>query len=365
MIKNIKDLEFNNLTVVDLFCGAGIGAIGIKKAGFKIIYAIDNNKHAVKAYNENIGNHAILGDIKKTEFSSIPDSDLIVAGFPCQPFSFGGLGLGESCDKKGDLGKKFLDIVLEKQPKAFLLENVAGLTSVKHKDFFQKLINEFEKGGYNVNWKLIDCLDYGVPQKRKRVFAIGIRKDLNKNFLFPDSIDKSEYKTIRDYIGDLPEPYSYDKPLENSKLKNHYGHGIRNDEKPFVDQVKIGGNWKDLKIEDQKTFMKGAFYSKGGRTSFLRKVSFEKPAFTITSVMDGKYNAQILDNKDKYKTENLDIGIESARRFTVRECLRLQTVPDSFVFADDIPLRKQYERCSGIPCLVSYIITKEIAELIR
>jgi DNA (cytosine-5)-methyltransferase 1 len=397
------------VTMVDLFCGAGIGAIGFKEAGYKIIWAVDNNKHAINTYNKNIGNHAILSDIKKIDMDDIPYADVITAGFPCQPFSLSGKGEGVNCEKKGDLGEYFLRIVENKKPKAFMFENVAGIATKKHKEFFNNLIKMFEDIGYNVSWQLINCWDYSLPQARKRVFAIGIRNDLNKEFIFPQKLPDKDKRCIRDAIGDLPEPYNY--PETKDILKNHYGLGIRNDEKPFVDKISIGGNWRDLDIEEQKKFLGGAFNSGGGRTGFLRKINFDKPAHTITSLMDGKNNAQILDNRDKYRNHyfkedgysknylsrnrqrqwdepsftivsscrhlplfpepnNYDIremdkyDVPPPRRFTVRECLRLQSVPDSFYFDDDVPIRKQYERCSGIPSIIAYKFSKIIKDLI-
>lgn len=349
----------NSISMVDLFCGAGIGAVGFKRAGYNIVWAIDNNSHAVDTYNRNIGNHAELQDIKDLDLSTIPESDVISGGFPCTPFSVAGKGLGSSDSRKGDLPYYFLQAVRVKKPKAFLLENVAGIVNKDHREFFNNLISEFESLGYDVNWKLINCVDYGVPQKRKRVFAVGVRKDLGRGFTFPAFVPEEERLTIRDAIGELPEPVSYG---EESIPKNHYGLGIRNDEKPFIHKVPAGGNWRDLPVEDQKSFMGNSFYRKGGRTGYLKKISFDCPSNTITSQMDGKFNAQIVDNRDKYN----DLSVEQKnRRFTVRECLRLQTVPDSFSFSDDVPLRKQYERCSGIPSKVAYILSNQLAMVLK
>lgn len=402
---NMLQLPPNGLTLIDLFCGAGIGAVGFLLAGYRIVYAVDNKPYAVKAYNQNIGHHAVCKDIRTVQSSEIPDADVIAGGFPCQPFSFSGSGKGEADEKRGDLGYHFYRIVKEKQPKAFLMENVDGIISKKHVSFFKKLVQLFEEAGYIVTYPkkengepgAINCWDYGVPQIRKRVFVVGIKKDLGKHFVFPEPIPLSERTTIRDAIGDLPDP---------DGLNNHYGYGIRNDEAPFVDKVPPGGNWRDLPEEDQKAFLGKAYYSGGGKTGFLRKVLFDKPAYTITSVMNGKNNAQIIDNHDKYykggfssryrsrnrqkqwdepsftivsqarqlplypEPANYDIRIMDPekvpppRRFTVRECLRLQTVPDWFVFPDDIKLEHQYERCSGIPSLMAYKLGIEIAKLL-
>lgn len=400
--------EKNGLTMTDLFCGAGIGASGFKLAGYEIEYAIDNQKYAVDTYNQNIGNHAVVGDIRKLNSEDIPDSDVITGGFPCTPFSVAGKGEGIEDKLKGDLGYHFYRIIQEKQPKAFVMENVAGLLTKKHRGFFDELMRLFEEAGYTISWELMNTWEYGVPQLRKRVFVVGIRKDLNKSFHFPPPIPIEYRSTIRDAIGDLPDPDG-----EN----NHRGYGIRKDEAPFVDKVPPGGNWRNIPEEDQKVFLGNAFNSGGGRTGFLRKVKFDNPAWTLTSCMNGKNNAQIVDNRDKYgqypiknqeayykgdfspryrsrnrqkqwnepsftivssarqlplypEPANYDIRemdsyvIQPPRRFTVRECLRLQTVPDWFYFSEDISLAKQYERCSGIPSLMAYQLGIEVARLL-
>lgn len=339
----MTELPLNGLTMLDLFCGAGIGASGFQLAGFEIVHAIDNQPYAVDTYNQNIGNHAVVGDIRLTKGADLPDADVITGGFPCKPFSIIGKGEGKDDEVNGDLGSHFFRIVKEKRPKAFLLENVGGLVSKKHRAFFDELVESFIEIGYAVRWEYLDLWEYGVPQKRKRVFAVGIRVDVEAEFEFPLPVNPEDRTNIRDAVGDLPEP--------NSDLSfNHKGYGIRNDESPFVHQIPPGKNWRSLPEDAQRIFLGNAFNSGGGRTGFLRKVSFSNPAWTITSCMNGKNNAQILDLRDKYPGQD----ITGNRRFTVRECLRLQTVPDWFVFSETVSLAKQYERCSGIPSLMAY-----------
>lgn len=413
----MPQMPLNGLTMIDLFCGAGIGACGFKLAGYKIMYAVDNMKYAVETYNRNIGNHAVQEDIRRVDPTSIPSADIITGGFPCQPFSFAGTGDGVDNKQKGDLGYYFYNFIKVKQPKAFIMENVDGIISKKHLPFFLELMKLFKEAGYEVTYPIkendhktpiaLNCWDYGVPQLRKRVIVVGIRKDLNVKFEFPKTIPVLEKKTIRYAIGDLPDP---------DGVNNHIGYGIRKDEKPFVNKIPPGGNWRDLPEEDQKKFLGKAFTSGGGRTGFLRKVEFDKPAYTLTSCMLGKNNAQILDNRDKYsdiknhnnyysgdfspryksrnrqkqwdepsftivsaarqlplypEPENYDIRkidtkiVAPPRRFTVRECLRLQTVPDWFSFSNDVSLAHQYERCSGIPSLLAYKFGIQLASLLN
>ena len=346
----MKPLPFNGLTMIDLFCGAGIGATGFKRAGYEIVYAVDNQAFAVDTYNLNVGSHACVGDIRSLRAECLPRADIITGGFPCKSYSSIGLGKGEHDEKNGDLAGHFVRLIKEKKPDSFLFENVGGLVSKKHKVVFDRILLEFEMMGYRISWKYIDCSEFGVPQRRKRVFAVGFRKELGISFIFPQP--SGQITTIREAIGDLPEPN------ENSNdVRNHVGFGIRKDELPFVRKIPPGGNWRDLEVEEQKCFLGTAYYSGGGRTGFLRKVSFEQPAWTLTSMMNGKSNAQIVDLSDKYNGER-----QGNRRFTVRECLRLQTVPDSFYFPESVSLTKQYERTSGIPSLVAYELGIAISE---
>ncbi len=335
------------LTVGDMFCGAGIGAVGTKKAGFITMWAFDNNPSAIDTFKRNISDSAFIADAKKINIESLADVDLITGGFPCQPFSVCGKGLGDKDPGKGNLGKIACDIIIKKMPKGFMLENVKGLIHKKNMDFFNSLIDHLGLH-YNVSWECVDCSDYGVPQKRERVFIVGIRNDLGEKFEFPPKTHKDVKVNIKQALSGISLTPS------SSHLNHSKSCGIRNDEKPFVHLVPVGGNWKDLDIEDQKTFMKGGFYSGGGRTGSLHKVNPDKPAKTILSSPMGKATAQILHWPG-----------HEPRRYTVRESLRLQTVPDWFSFDDSIPLMKQYERCSGIPSLVSFIITSEIARVIN
>lgn len=340
-------LPSNGMTVVDFFCGAGVGAIGTELAGFETIFAFDNNKHAVRTYNYNLKNKvAKVLDANSIDFQDIPYADIYTGGFPCQPFSISGKNLGVNDPEKGNLGMLFSKMIVAKRPKGFLMENVSGISNKRNIDFLKSLVLCLSQD-YNVHWGKYNLVEYGVPQDRVRVFIIGVRKDLGTSFEFPTK--SLERYTIRDAIGDLPKvPDNFNNHYNLSKYK------LRNDEKPYSHKILPGQNWKSLPIEDQKAFMKGAFNSPGGKTSFLRKVDPDKPAKTIISTPMGKATSQILD-----------WGIGDDRRYTVRESLRLQTVPDWFSFPDDVPHSVQYERCSGIPSLVSYKLMINLQKAIK
>lgn len=336
-----------NITIGELFCGAGIGAIGSHNLGLETVYAYDNMKYAVETYNHNFGNVAEVVDLKTKQISEIPYTDIIMAGFPCQPFSFNGKGLGKDDPDKGNLGKITYEIIQYVQPKVFLLENVKGLASKKNLPFLLELADNLSEK-YNVTWKVKNCADYGVPQNRERVFIVGVRKDLNTKFTFPKETHEDNPVSVREAIEDLK--------IKGDYIPNHSEDcGIRNDEKPYIGYIDDGQCWKHLPCDEmKKAFMKGAYNSGGGRTSYLAVIDKDKPARTILSSPKGKNSSQIL------KWEG-----QPHRRYTVRESLRLQSVPDWWEFPDTIPLMKQYERCSGIPPIVSEIFLKELVNIIN
>lgn len=417
---NIKQLESNGLKVVDLFCGGGLGAVGIVRSGYDIVYAIDNNKEAVATYNKNIGNHCHLIDIRKLDVNELPEFDVLMGSPVCKSFSFAGNNKGFEDEKYGDLSYYYLKVLKEKRPKAFVFENVKGMVSKKHKAYFDELIKSFEETGYKVKYQVINAYHWGVPQLRERLLIVGIREDLNKEFDFPEEVE--DKLTIRDVLSDLPEPkmvmnsskdiqYINENEVTNP---NHIGLGLRKDEQEFIDKIPSGGNWKCLNEEDAKEFLGKAYYSGGGKTGFLRKVNINKPAYTITSFMNGKNNSQIIDDIDfyvhnqniyyeggystRYKSRNRQkqwdnpsftivsearqlplypvpsnfdirkfetLEIAPPRRFTVRECLRLQSVPDSFIIDENIHLTKQYAIVgNGIPSLITYRIFKQLKNYI-
>ena len=315
----IKPLEKCNLKVVDLFCGAGIGASGIKMAGFDIVWAIDKDKYAVKTYNENIDNHAICADIRKIYASDIPKHDIMVATPVCKSFSVAGSQEGFENKDTGDLTYHFTRLLRDCNPKAFLFENVAGMITKNHIDEFLNIVDTISSYGYKVKWKVINCYDYGVPQERKRLFMVGIRNDIKKEFEFPE---KSEVKTdIRYAIEDIKD----NKSIPNNDTTLELGYSSR-------------------------------YMSRN------RQRQWNEPSFTICSEAR---HLPLYPEPANYDIRVEDINVNKPpRRFTVRECLRLQTVPDSFKFSKDIPLKKQYERCSGIPSLMAYKLINEIKNTI-
>jgi len=321
----MEKLESNGLTVVDFFCGAGIGAVGFKLAGFNIIDAFDNKDYAVNSYNRNIGNHARIADVRKLQGSDVPDADIYVGGFPCTPFSLAGSGKGKEDSKNGDLGYHFFRLVKENRPNAFIIENVKGMISKKHKPFFDELVEGFESEGYTVSWELLNCYDHGVAQLRERVFIVGIKNEFGVHFQFPAPVDSMQKTTLRDALSGLPQPSS------NHSVANH------------------------------TRYYDGGFSPR--YTSRNRQKQWNEPSFTIVA---SDRQLPLYPEPANFDIRRMDeYTTDPPRRFTVRECLRIQSVPDWFSFSDDIPLTKQYERCSGIPSLIAYKLSDKLANYLR
>lgn len=298
-------LPSNGLTVLELFCGGGLGAIGFKSAGYDIIKALDFDKNAVKAYRYNIGDYVEQVDINAVDIGSLPTTDVIFGGPPCQDYSIAGSGAGEE-GERGKLVFRYIDIIAQKQPKAFVFENVKGLVSKKHRHTFDALLVAFNEIGYEVNWRLINAWHYGVAQKRERVFIVGVRRDIDVKFEFPEPMEGDyQTKVLQDAIGDLPDP----------------GHQVN------------GLYWAPKRAYT---------YGQANRVQ-----SFNKPSNTIPA----HHNS----GQPIHPTE-------APRRFTVREALRIQSVPDSYVLPDEIALGAQYRIVgNGIASRVAWYIGKALA----
>lgn len=173
-------------TFIDLFSGIGGFHSGCAMAGGTCLLASDIDKVANQTYYYNYGIEP-NGDIYKIPSEQIPDFDLLCAGFPCQTFSQIGQK-GAFDDERGLLIFQVIRVLKDKQPKAFILENVRNLKSIQKGAVFQVIMKELKKSGYNVWAEILESKDYGTPQIRKRLFFVGVRKDIEADFQFPAPI---------------------------------------------------------------------------------------------------------------------------------------------------------------------------------
>jgi DNA (cytosine-5)-methyltransferase 1 len=292
------------LKVGSLFCGCGGSDLGIlggfqfidkqyKRLPTQIVYALDINQKAINTYNYNFDHKAIVGSIKDCNKKNIPEIDILIGGFPCQSFSTVN-PTKNPFDDRGQLYKDMARILKEKKPLAFIAENVKGLMVLKNGEIFKSVLKEFKKQGYQISYKLLNSADFGVPQKRQRVFIVGIRKDLNKKFEFPEILyNESPNKNQRAWV-----------PLEK-----------------IIDSLTP----KDDKYYFSKRAVEGMKNAKNNMKRGLWQ-DLKKPCLTITSHL-----AKVsLNSRDPVLLVNAKK--ELYRRFSPLEAARIQSFPDTFQF---------------------------------
>jgi len=338
--------------IVSLFAGCGGLDLGFNKAGFDIVWANEYDKAIWETYELNhphtkLDKRSII-DIPSEE---IPDCDGIIGGPPCQSWSLAGAMRGEK-DPRGQLFYEYIRILKDKKPLFFLAENVPGIISSTHKPTFDKLITEFGKFGYTVRYALLDARNYGVPQERRRVIIVGYQKKLNKFFqypapthavgkedrtvLFKDTAHLKRLVTLKEAIGDLPDPVS-----AKEKNKTHAG---------------------TLEIPNHE-YMNGGF-----STIFMsrnRKREWYEASFTIQA--GGRHaplhpaSAKMIKvGEDNWKFD--DKTNIPYRRLSVRECARIQTFPDNFIFKYN-SIADGYKMIgNAVPVLLAKVVAEKIKE---
>ena len=200
-------------TCIDSFCGAGGLGLGLKQAGFDIRLSFDIDDTCIKTIKENekyFDHSALVADIsdmlsgKALEICHMKRGELflLAGGPPCQGFSV--QRRGSDVDPRNQLVFKYARLVDELYPKYFVMENVSGIAGKRGKTILEQLIDELKNIGYEVHINLLDAQDYGAPQRRKRYIIVGERADMGVHYQYPKPT--GTHRTVRDTIGDLPEP---------------------------------------------------------------------------------------------------------------------------------------------------------------
>ncbi|MGZ9755927.1 DNA (cytosine-5-)-methyltransferase [Mycoplasma sp. 394] len=205
------------LTFIDLFAGIG----GIRKAfeddDTKCVFSCEWDKFAAKTYFANY-NEIPFGDIRKINEKNIPNHDILLAGFPCQPFSHIGKRQGFTHQSQGTLFFDILRILKHSKPKMFLLENVKGLLTNDKGRTFKIILQSLNDLEYKTFYKILDAQNFGLPQRRERIIIVGFRKDLNvNNFEIPEG-DKEVRIPISDILERSPNGYSVTEHLQKNYL---------------------------------------------------------------------------------------------------------------------------------------------------
>ena len=341
------------INVIDLFCGCGGLSLGFENAGYNILLGIDNNKPALDTFEKNhIGGKTICGDITKIHGFDILSKvdgkpiDVVIGGPPCQGMSLSGFRKFD--DPRNRLYLSFIRIVKELQPKAFMIENVPGLVSLFDGKIKDNIIKRFEELGYCVAYKILCAADYGVPQNRRRVIFVGIKGDTKFEFPKP----QNKIVTTKMALSDLPpltdnlgsEQMEYVSPAQNDYQKamrqgslgvyNHIAANHSDKVKKIISLVPDGGNYKDLPEEYKN--------SRNFHVAWTRFPS-DKPAPTIDTGHRHHFH------------------YEYNRVPTVRECARIQSFPDRFIFSGT--KTEQFKQVgNAVPPLLAEAIAEKLKQ---
>lgn len=190
---------FKNWKFIDLFAGLGGFRLALESLGAKCVYSNEWDIHAQEVYYENFGD-VPEGDITKVDETTIPDHDILCAGFPCQAFSISGKQRGFE-DSRGTLFFDVARIVKEKKPKIVFMENVKNFATHDGGKTLKVVKGTMEELGYTFNQRVLNSVDYGVPQKRERIYMVCFRNDIvTKNFMFPKAIKLTKH--VEDFLLD-------------------------------------------------------------------------------------------------------------------------------------------------------------------
>lgn len=365
------------MNVIDLFSGCGGLALGFKWAEFSAAFASDIDENCEKTYSYNFpGVPFIQNDLRDIATKQIKefvnkDVDVVVGGPPCQGFSLANKNRDKvKDDPRNELFYEFVRVVKDFQPKAFVMENVRGLLSMKNGEVIKLMKEEFENSGlgYLVDFKILLSSDYGVPQNRQRVIMIGFRKDLD---ILPEFPNKTYSKplTVWEAISDLPqikakegeEGMKYHSKPQNEFQKfvrkssdSVYNHVAMRHTQRLIDRFKVikaGESLAHVPVEHSAV--------KRGKPTEKSKILFsqnnqrlhaDKPAPTIAASFQSNFIHPYLD-----------------RNFTAREGARLQSFPDDFIFKGmrtkmswEKGLSQYQQIGNAVPPLMAYAIANQI-----
>ena len=224
---------------IDLFCGIGGFRLALERLGTKCVFSSDIDVFAQQTYFDNFGEKP-LGDITQIEAKDIPSFDILTAGFPCQPFSYAGLCKGFEDQTRGTLFFDVCRILAYHRPKMFFLENVKGLVSHNGGNTIKVILDNLKELGYDIHWKVLSSLDFGLPQKRERWYCVGFDKKVN--FEFPQPLAISP--TLRDIV-DLNDdnPALKLSKFEHDRIQYHFAH-CHEEERVQHDNSKYAPNTK-------------------------------------------------------------------------------------------------------------------------
>lgn len=338
---------------IDLFAGIGGFHLAMHESGAECVFASEIDKNARLTYEHNFkdlspelfNNEHFNVDIndENLDYNSIPDFNVLCAGFPCQPFSYAGKNHGFKDETRGTLFFSILSILETKKPDAFFLENVKGLKSHDKGRTLSTVVRSLENLGYNVEWKILDSLNFGLPQKRERWYCVGFR---NKNINFEFPVGNSDRVNLKEIIDISNTQQNLKLPKQevariNFHFKNVKGNErVLHDNSQYKPQTKKGkhGVYSFQKPDGSLRFHVGD----------IAKTQIQESFYTCLNT----YAPTIIYNR---VPKLWDIG----RKLSVLESKRLQGFPDDFVFpVSDNQAYRQLGNSIALP------VVKEISKQI-
>lgn len=317
---------------IEVCAGCGGLSSGLIKSGMIPILLNDNDKNCCETLKLNHKDVKIkccsMIELELKKYKN--DVDLLTGGVPCQAFSQAGMRKGFD-DERGMLMLKFIKMINKIKPKMFMIENVRGLVTHNGGETIKRIVDELTKSKlYNVQYKILNTVNYGVPQKRERVIIIGILKKYDVTFDYPKK--EKNITTVGDALEDVPK-----------------SDGVKYSEKKkeLFKLIPQGGCWVDLPKKLQKSYLGKSYNSGGGKRGILRRLSMDEPSLTILCSPSQKQTERC------HPTKN--------RPLTIRETARIQTFPDNYEFFGSIA--SQYKQIgNAVPVTFAYRLGKAIIE---
>ena len=230
-------MNWDSFRFIDLFAGIGGIRLGFEAAGGHCVFSSEFDEDACKTYEANFHEHP-KGDITKIDAANIPDFDILLGGFPCQAFSIIGKKEGFANETCGTLFFEIERILREKRPPAFMLENVKNLQSHDGGNTYRVIKSHLQSLGYTVYESVLDSLDYGIPQKRERIFIVGFLN--NVRFRFPEPVSFYERKTLADILEtNVDKKYFVNPRIRQSRLERIKD---KNYPKPYISHENMAGS---------------------------------------------------------------------------------------------------------------------------
>jgi DNA (cytosine-5)-methyltransferase 1 len=310
---SLTPIDFTPLqdyTVAELFAGAGGLALGLEQAGLHCQLLNEIDPWACATLRANRPQWQVLeGNVADFSFTEYAQSiDVVTGGFPCQTFSYAGKKLGLE-DARGTLFFEFARAVQEIQPLICVGENVRGLLTHDDGQTIAGMISVLDELGYEViPPKVLKAIFQRVPQKRERLFLVGIKKGTGIQFEYP--APQREIYTVRDAL--------QAGRLFDSDVSEAPGQTYPRRKRQIMEMVPPGGYWRDLPLKIQKEYMLKSFYLGGGKTGMARRMSWDEPCLTLTTSPAQKQTERCHPSE--------------TRPFTIREYARIQTFPDDWQF---------------------------------